>query len=280
MKGQFKGPWADYIKSASVSNGGITATLSNPVSNWANSTMDVTFRVDANTDWDYSPTRSVQIFVAPPLQPSYTKSAKLGLEIIPPPALTGSSVPRADYYQTVDVTLTGTNLNGASLPPPRRGWMLRILSPGTPVKACNYRTVRNSRGTRRDTDQDAGRRTPVAAAEADRGVGRHQADRDQRRRLYAVWRRPWRGSSAGPVAPRDHGRSDSANNCACAKGRGSERQGRPRCRIHDYARQAGWQTHGCAVRVVENGTVGCLQRGRRRHQIRFEYIQPTRFRHR
>ena len=115
MKGQFKGPWADFIKTATVSHGGISATLSNPVSNWANSTIDVVFRVDANTDWDYSPDRSVDIFVTPTLQPSYTKYARPGFTIIPPPALTGSSVPRADYYQTVDVTLTGTNLNGANL---------------------------------------------------------------------------------------------------------------------------------------------------------------------
>lgn len=115
MKGQFKGPWADYIKSASVDHGGMTATLGNPVSNWANSTMDVVFRVDADVEWDYVTTRNAKISVTPPLQPSYTKFVKHGFEIIPPPALTGSSVPRADYYQTVDVALTGTNLNGANL---------------------------------------------------------------------------------------------------------------------------------------------------------------------
>ena len=38
MKGRFKGDWADYIKSASVDGAGITATVSNPVGNWSNST--------------------------------------------------------------------------------------------------------------------------------------------------------------------------------------------------------------------------------------------------
>ena len=115
MKGQFKGPWADYIKKVTVTNGGITATLSNPVSNWSNSTLDVVFHVAADTDWDYAPKRHATIEVAPTLQPTYSKMVQPGFAIIPPPVLTGFSAPRSDYYQTVDVALTGTNLKGADV---------------------------------------------------------------------------------------------------------------------------------------------------------------------
>jgi hypothetical protein len=114
MKGQLKGPWADFVKTATVSHGGITATLSNPQSNWSNSTMDVVFRVGADVDMD-SQTRYVTVDVAPTFQPRYTRDIKPHIWIIAAPALTGYSVPKADYYQTVDVVLTGTNLQGANV---------------------------------------------------------------------------------------------------------------------------------------------------------------------
>jgi hypothetical protein len=115
MKGQLKGNWADWITAVSTNRPLITTTFSNPVGNWSNSTMDVVFRVKDNYDWSYDVDGSVDVKVAPPLQPSYSKSVSPRFFVIGAPALTAVSVPRADFYQTVDVTLTGTNLNGANV---------------------------------------------------------------------------------------------------------------------------------------------------------------------
>lgn len=113
-KGQLKGQWADYVKRLEVEKGGITTTLSNPVSNWNNSTIDVLFRVSASTDWDYEPDRGMKAYVEPILQPSFTKEPG-SINLLPPAVPKGASVPTADYYETVDVTITGDWLNGANV---------------------------------------------------------------------------------------------------------------------------------------------------------------------
>jgi hypothetical protein len=108
-KGKFKGSWADYIKSITMYPAG-TATPSNPVANFANSTMDAVIRVPADADWE---TFDVTASVAPPLQRAFTQTIQV--RSIPQARLAGASVPRADYYETVDITLSGSNLNGANV---------------------------------------------------------------------------------------------------------------------------------------------------------------------
>jgi hypothetical protein len=115
MKGQLKGNWADWITAVSTNRTLITATFSNPVGNWSNSTMDVVFRVRDSYDADYDPHASVTVKIAPPLQSSYSRTTDEGLTVIGAPTLTAVSVPKADFYQIVDVTLTGTYLKGANV---------------------------------------------------------------------------------------------------------------------------------------------------------------------
>jgi len=112
MKGQLKGNWADWITAVNTT-AGISATVSNPVGNWSNSTMDVVFRVEDDYNASHYPGVSVTVRVAPPLQPSYSRTTS-PLLVIGAPTLTAATVPKADFYQMVDVTLTGTHLNGAN----------------------------------------------------------------------------------------------------------------------------------------------------------------------
>lgn len=113
MKGQFKGTGADRITQVYMLWPLITATLSNPVGNWSNSTMDVVFRVDPNYDLG-NPNASVQVNVNGLITGSDVQNVKGAVHVVGRPVLTGASVPKSDFYQTVDVTLTGTNLNGAN----------------------------------------------------------------------------------------------------------------------------------------------------------------------
>lgn len=128
-KAQFKGPWADYIASANFNQApGVTIVLSNPISNGSSSTKDASIRVKSDYDWMYEPDGSVYAVVVPSILPRFTKT--FGIDIIGPPSLTGASVPRADYYQTVDITLSGENLVGAN-----RVSASAIVDPSHPVVA-------------------------------------------------------------------------------------------------------------------------------------------------
>lgn len=116
MKGQFKGDWADWIKSASVSVGRmvVTATLSRPVGNWSNSTMDVVLSAttDASFEIEQVERHSLTIVVEPPFQAKFEKT--FILDVYPPPVLFGSSAPTYASFQTIQVKLKGVHLLGAN----------------------------------------------------------------------------------------------------------------------------------------------------------------------
>jgi len=145
IKGQFKGPWADYIKSASFGTG-ITYTLSNPVSNGSRSTLDVAVRAGSDAQLG-----RVRITVKPILQSEYSRDIEFPFWVIGEPALMGSIVPKADYYETVDVVLTGRSLKGANVatatarvdathPVVGYGGTAPQISNGTPIPAAVFGT--------------------------------------------------------------------------------------------------------------------------------------------
>ena len=115
MKGQFRGTGADRITAVTMSQPLITATLSNPVGNWSNSTMDVVLRVDPNYDWTKPIINSIKVTVQRLIGGSDVQWVDGALYVVGRPVLTAASVPQSDFYQTVDVTLTGTNLIGANV---------------------------------------------------------------------------------------------------------------------------------------------------------------------
>ena len=105
MKGIFKGTWADYITSVTVSGDGVTASVSNKAADWDNSSIDVLFNASSNAAAGERTVTAVRGFS--------TNTFKL--TVIPKPSLTGVSIPSLqDYFQTTDITLKGSNLNGAN----------------------------------------------------------------------------------------------------------------------------------------------------------------------
>lgn len=116
MKGQFKGDWADYIKSVSVTAGRmiVTATLSNPHANFSYSTMDVDFSATtgASIEVNQFERHTLTIVVEPPFQAKFEKS--FILDVFPPPILIGASSPTYNYFQTIQVKLAGVHLLGAN----------------------------------------------------------------------------------------------------------------------------------------------------------------------
>jgi hypothetical protein len=76
--------------------------------------MDVVFRVDPSYDMG-NPINSVKVTVRGLISGSDLQSVDRALYVVGRPILTAASVPKSDFYQTVDVTLTGTDLNGANV---------------------------------------------------------------------------------------------------------------------------------------------------------------------
>lgn len=105
MKGRFKGTWADWIGSVTVSGSGVTASVSNNVADWDNSTIDVLFNASSTAAGGERTVTAVRGLF----------SNTFKLTVIPKPSLTGVSTPSfQDNFQTADITLKGSNLNGAN----------------------------------------------------------------------------------------------------------------------------------------------------------------------
>jgi hypothetical protein len=105
MKGIFKGTWADWITSVTVSGDGVTASVSNKVGDWDNSSIDVLFNASSTAAAGERTVTAVRGF----------SSNTFKLTVIPKPSLSGVNPSTLqDYFQTVDVTLRGSNLKGAN----------------------------------------------------------------------------------------------------------------------------------------------------------------------
>ncbi len=137
MEGQFKGDWADYIKSASVDGAGITATVSSPHANGKYSTTHVSFSAQPGTP---SGERTVTASFKPNFGGITSRTFKL--TVIPMPYLTGasvSSISREDCFQQVVIALTGGNLlgNGGEGPrgPTRASAKVKVDA-SNPLEVC------------------------------------------------------------------------------------------------------------------------------------------------
>jgi hypothetical protein len=148
MKGRFKGDWADYIKSVSVDGAGITATVSKPVANWSNSTIDVSFSAQPGTP---SGERTVTASFNPNLAGLTSRTFKL--TVIPMPYLTAasiSSISPKDCFQQVVVALTGGNLLGNGGEGPRGPTQVSAtvkVDASNPLEVCPGRSLHLSNGS-------------------------------------------------------------------------------------------------------------------------------------
>jgi hypothetical protein len=137
MKGRFKGDWADYIKSANVDGAGITATVSNPVGNWSNSTTDVYFSALPGTA---AGERTVTASFKPNFGGITSRTFKL--TVIPMPYLTGATITSAspkDCFQQAVIALTGGNLLGNSGEGPRgptKAFATVMVDASNPLQVC------------------------------------------------------------------------------------------------------------------------------------------------
>jgi hypothetical protein len=116
MRGQFKGDWADWIKSVSVTPGRmvVSATLSNPVGNWSSSSMDVVLSAttDASLEIEQVERHTITIVVEPPFQAKFERL--FTIDVYPPPVLFRASAPVYESFKTIQVKLAGAHLTGTN----------------------------------------------------------------------------------------------------------------------------------------------------------------------